>query len=437
MDGKAEAILQEAQKRFAAAEVYVESGETRAVEFENNNLKRVAARQYRGVGLRVIHEERIGFASTTDLRDPSKLVEMAAASAQFGEKARFEFPAQPDGLPDVDVEDPALREVQYEQLVEMGREALAMSRSADKEYLFSATVSTKLSEARLLNTNGLDIAQTFTDMAASVEIETVIDEGLLEVYEQKGWGQPFQSVTDIATVALEKMRQGRVVVKGKQEVVPVLFTPKAVHNLLSPVMIALSGKHVHKGSSVLAGRLGEEVLDKRISIFEDPHVPFAPGSARADSEGLPTRRFSLIENGALESYLLDLQTAGLLGMEPTASGYRSYATQPSPAASNTVVGAGEETTEDMIAAMKRGIVVDQTLGSGQSNILAGEISVNVELGFLIEDGEVKGRVKDCMVAGNVYDLLSRVEGVGSERQWIGAEFVPAICVGGIKLAAQG
>jgi PmbA protein len=102
-----------------------------------------------------------------------------------------------------------------------------------------------------------------------------------------------------------------------------------------------------------------------------------------------------------------------------------------------VVGAGEDATEDMIAAMKRGIVVDQTLGSGQSNILAGEISVNVELGFLIENGEVRGRVKDCMVAGNVYDLLSRVEGVGSERQWIGAEFVPAICVGGIKLAAQG
>jgi len=42
-------------------------------------------------------------------------------------------------------------------------------------------------------------------------------------------------------------------------------------------------------------------------------------------------------------------------------------------------------------------------------VLAGEFSVNVALGFLVEDGRIKGRVKDCMVAGNVYDILKKVE----------------------------
>jgi PmbA protein len=124
-------------------------------------------------------------------------------------------------------------------------------------------------------------------------------------------------------------------------------------------------------------------------------------------------------------------------MQSTGSGRRSYASQPSPGGSNTVVEPGTDSFVDMIAGLKRGLIVDQTLGAGQSNILAGEFSVNVWLGFLVEDGHVRGRVKDCMVAGNVYEVLKRVEAVGSEAQWLGSTCVPPIMVGGLKLAAQG
>jgi PmbA protein len=150
---------------------------------------------------------------------------------------------------------------------------------------------------------------------------------------------------------------------------------------------------------------------------------------------VPTRPTLLLEKGVLKSYLLDLQTAGLLGMQPTGHGYRSYASRPSPSSSNLVVGPGTDSYQDMLAGLERGLIVDQTLGSGQSNLLAGEFSVNVALGFLVEGGKIKGRVKDCMVAGNVYDLLNQVEGISRERQWVGSEHVPAICVRGIKLAA--
>jgi PmbA protein len=90
----------------------------------------------------------------------------------------------------------------------------------------------------------------------------------------------------------------------------------------------------------------------------------------------------------------------------------------------------------MIASMDTGLIVDQTLGSGQSNTLAGEFSVNVALGFVVRDGQIQGRVKDAMVAGNVYELLSEVEGVGQQRRWMGSDLMPAICVSGIKLAEQ-
>jgi PmbA protein len=217
---------------------------------------------------------------------------------------------------------------------------------------------------------------------------------------------------------------------------PVVFTPKAADNLISPLLTALSGKLVQKGSSVLAGKMNERVLDESISIWDDPSVPWAPGSGPCDDEGLPTRKFALVEEGRVSSFMLDLQTAGLLDMPPTASGYRSWSSRPSPASSNTVVSGGDVPYEELLGGLERGLVVDQTLGSGQSNTLAGEFSVNVSLGFLIENGEIRGRIKNCMVAGNVYELLNNVEWVGMERQWVSSDYLPAICVRGIRPAVS-
>ncbi|MDP6439516.1 MAG: TldD/PmbA family protein [Candidatus Brocadiia bacterium] len=437
MANEAELILEEAQRRFGQAEVFEEEGETRSAEYEDNRLKRASARQFRGVGLRVIHEGRIGFASTTDLRDPGRLVRMAAESAQFGEKAVFELPGQPAALGDTPLDDQAVRDLTHERMVEMGREALEKSLAARAEYQFGASVGTRTASVCILNTSGLDVGCAKTDMAGSVSLQEVSDSGLLWTYEHKEWGQPFDSLIDITEVALDKMRQAATIAPVRAETLPVIFTPKAVGNLLDPIMIALNGKLVHKGSSRLADRRGKKILDERITVTDDPTIPFAPASTPTDGEGLPARRTGLIERGVLKTYLLDLQTAGLLGMDPNANGHRSYASLPRPSSTNTVVEPGGDSYEDMVAGLERGLIVDQTLGAGQSNVLAGEFSVNVHLGFLVEEGKVRGRVKDCMVAGNVYDLLSNIEAIARERQWMGSDHLPAICVSSIKLAAQG
>jgi len=49
---------------------------------------------------------------------------------------------------------------------------------------------------------------------------------------------------------------------------------------------------------------------------------------------------------------------------------------------------------------------DQMLGGGSS--ISGDFSINVDLGFLVQNGQVVGRVKDTMVAGNVYTALKHV-----------------------------
>jgi len=221
------------------------------------------------------------------------------------------------------------------------------------------------------------------------------------------------------------MSEREAVLAGEQ--MPVLFTPHAVGFLLSTFEANTNGKAVQKGASVLAERMGRKVLDERVTIWDDPLVDYANGSCAVDAEGVPAQRKALFENGVLRSFIFDLQTAGMMGVRSTGNGMRGYAGQPHPANTNIRVAPGGTPYKELLAGIKRGLLIDQALGAGQSNVLAGAFSVNVELGFLVENGEVVGRVKDCMLAGNAFDAFNNIRDISSETEWHGASELPAIC----------
>jgi PmbA protein len=99
---------------------------------------------------------------------------------------------------------------------------------------------------------------------------------------------------------------------------------------------------------------------------------------------------------------------------------------PSPSFSNLVVGTGDSSFDDMISSIKYGLYVCEFLGGGMSNMLAGDFSVNVELGYLIENGRVSGRVKDTMLTGNVYELLKSIDAIESRTHKKGSLYAPHI-----------
>ena len=101
-----------------------------------------------------------------------------------------------------------------------------------------------------------------------------------------------------------------------------------------------------------------------------------------------------------------------------------FSSQPSPGNSNITVEPGTMSFEAMIKDIRYGLLVDQVLGGGQSNVLAGEFSVNIDLGYLIENGEIVGRVKDCMFAGNAFEVFNNIVAIGDKAEWHGSIKVP-------------
>ncbi len=430
-----EEILSRASASADSAEVFYESSESRPVEFENNRLKYIATKSGRGVGLRVIRNGRIGFSCTSDFSRLDELVRNAIESAAFGQPARFTFPAACKPA-EVKVFDDAVPAFTTRQMTELGQEAIDRILARRPDVQCSAYISADISEERLANTSGLDLAHRSTSSSLHVNALAVGDDGLLWV----GDGRSSAALrTDIAPLVqkvisdLDLAAQEASISTGSY---PVIFTPDAMGVLLISISQGVNGKLIQKGASPLAGRIGERILDERITIVDDGLIDYAPSSAPHDTEGLASGRTPLLENGVLANYLFDLQTAGMMGARPTGNGLRGYTSQPGPGHNNTIIRPGGTSFDDMCRDIRKGLLVDGVLGAGQSNTLAGEFSVNVALGFLIENGTPVGRVKNCMIFGNVYDLLrDGIAAIGDTPEMKGSLSVPHFCLKDVSVGS--
>ena len=104
---------------------------------------------------------------------------------------------------------------------------------------------------------------------------------------------------------------------------------------------------------------------------------------------------------------------------------------------NVLVGEGTTSFEDMIRDIVEGIIVENVMGLGQGNVISGVFSVNVSLGYKIEKGEIVGRVKDVMLAGNSYDALNHVAAIGDRAEWVwGSLKTPPIQIEGLSVVAK-
>ena len=116
---------------------------------------------------------------------------------------------------------------------------------------------------------------------------------------------------------IEDLRHAEKTVDAPTGRVTALVDPQMTRTLLQAVALGVSGRNVAKGDSPLRGRLGEQVLDPSLSLIDDPHVDYAPGSTEIDADGVPTRRVTVVDRGVVASFLYDLDSAGLAGTDPT------------------------------------------------------------------------------------------------------------------------
>jgi len=176
----------------------------------------------------------------------------------------------------------------------------------------------------------------------------------------------------------------------------------------------LEGDFNRKGSSAFAGRIGQRVASKGVTVLDDGTLSDRRGSLNVDDEGNMTQRNVLIEDGILKGYIQDNMNARLMGVAPTGNGRReSYAHVPMPRMTNTYMLAGDKSPEEIIASVKKGVYASN-FGGGQVDITSGKFVFSASQAWWVENGKLLYPIKGATLVGNGPDALTRVSLIGSD-----------------------
>lgn len=432
-----EEILARASKVAEEAEVFMVSSEETPVEFETNRLKHIQSKQNSTVALRIIKNGRIGYATSTRVDDIEELIDNALATAEFGTEARFILPSL-TAYPQIEVFDPDIEKVTLEQMVEFGQGMIDTLTRHTTRLICEAGVIRVITNASIINSRGGQAGYKQSVFITAIEGQLIRDTDMLFVGEHQSSCHPLLEIEDITGKVLQQLEWARENAPVPTKSLPVVFTPHGIVSAFAgPLIAAFNGKTVLEGASPIGKKLGQTVFDKRLSLRDDPTIDYRPGSGPCDDEAVPSEVTPLVTEGKVSNFLYDLQTAALANTRSTGNGHRSQGGQPSPSPSAFVITPGDASFDDIVRDIKEGVVVEQLMGASQGNVLGGDFSGNVLLGYKVEGGKIVGRIKDTMVSGNIYKLLKQVAAIGSDTRWIGGFLsTPSIYCPSVSVASR-
>ena len=416
-----------AQSGADAAEVFQSRSLSRPVFFEANRLKQLESADSEGTALRLWKNGCPGLAVAYGPVEAQALVDRAIALSQLNEPEDVELaPASQLIYPDMG------EVVSVETLVEWGKQAIELVRDHYPDVLCAGGWECESETTRLITSNGLDCGYTDTTLSGFLEVEWVRGDDFLNVSD----GQTLRDNLDpvlVAHLIMQRLEWAKENVGAPIGRVPILFTSKAADMLWGTVQAALNGKQVIEGASPWSDRLNQSVMSPSLTISQKPEA--GPFSCPFDDEGTPTRPMTFIDKGVLQMFYADRTTGKILGSGTTGNGFRpGLGSYPNPGLFNMLIEPGVKSFPELISTMEDGLVLDQMLGGGSS--ISGEFSINVDLGYRVQKGQIVGRVKDTMVAGSVYTALKNLVELGGDGDWNGSCHTPSLIVEGLSVTGR-
>jgi TldD protein len=178
----------------------------------------------------------------------------------------------------------------------------------------------------------------------------------------------------------------------------------------------LEGDFNRKGSSAFAGKLGQKVAAKGVTVVDDGTLSGRRGSLNVDDEGNPTQCTTLIENGRLTGFMQDAMNSRLMKMPLTGNGRReSYASLPLPRMTNTYMLSGDKDPGEILASIKKGLYA-VNFGGGQVDITNGKFVFAATEAYWVENGKIQYPVKGATIIGNGPESLKQVSMIGNDLQ---------------------
>ena len=428
-----------------AAEVYTAGNDSFRAMAHQGEVDNYSVSSRSGLSLRGLYQGKMGYASTEAYDDEAigMLVNGVKESAELvDDDAVQEIYRGDENYPQIDNYAPALDQVSEEEklrfLLDMEDKALHCGDERIKQVDYNM-ISTRSSEAQIVNTYGLHLKQRDNMVVAYVSV--VAKEG-----ERVATGSGMGCGRDFSKLSAEKLAKDAVdealfylnaapVPSGTYRVI---FDNHCMPDMLGVFSSVFSADAAQKGMSLLAGREGEVIAADCVTLMDDPHLAGGPVSSGFDAEGVATQVKAVIDGGKLTTLLHNLKTARKAGVKSTGNASKAgYSSPISVEPSNFYFKPGTQTLAQLMENMGEGLVITDVSGlHAGANPVSGDFSLLAK-GYTVENGKKGRAVEQITVAGNFYTMLKNIRAFANDLEFFGSPVgSPSVDVGEMNVAGK-
>ena len=432
---KAEKALKYAKSLGAnEASVGFADGEGFSVTARNRAIETVQDYKDQSFSITVYLDKSVGSASSNNLSESAikatidKAFSLSSLTATDDCNGLADKERMAPGAKDLDLYFPWNLDIKEAETMAIECEASALEYDDKVINSEGATVGSYVNQSLYANSHGFSGETKSTGHSISCTA-IASDNGLMEMdydYTSARHYKDLQDHKEIGSLAAKQALDHLGSKKIKTTKAPVVFSPRVSSSLISHLMTAISGSSLYRNASFLVDSKDKKICPEFISIREEPHLKRGFSSCYFDAEGVETIPRCIVENGVLKGYLLSSYSARRLGLDTTgnAGGHHNLIVEPT----------ADENLESMIKNIDSGFLVTGLIGYGV-NIVNGDYSRGAN-GFWIENGEIAYPVSEVTVAGNLKDMLMRINTIGNDPEKKGSIFSGSILIDDLMIAGE-
>jgi PmbA protein len=415
-----DAALDALKATGATGDVFLREAQSGSVEIKEGAVESVIARGERGIGIRVLDDQRLGFAYTSDLSAGGirACVDIARRMSALTERDEdLALATRPIDDANLDIYQAGIvdRPLSERAAIALAVEEAARSTDPRVKQFRKTTYSDSESTTVIATTTG--VRASFRESYCGAMTSAVAsDNGDRQIgyhgeaARRFGELDPDRVGQRAAQRAVEKLGAKPLATQK----VPVVLDPWMAMELLRAIGPLFSADNVLKGRSLFANKIGQRVANDRVTIVDDARRPRGLRSAPFDGEGVVTTTRTLVERGMLRGYLTSIKTAKKLGDPPTGNARRGgYGSPARIGPSNLFVAAGTDDAQAIVGGLDHALAVTSLLNLHTIDPVSGEFSLGAT-GNYLERGNRVHPAQGITIAGNLTHLLSSVVGVGTD-----------------------
>ncbi len=431
-------------KGASGAECTLSEGDEFSVSVRMSEVETLKEAGSRSAGIRILIGKRVGSSYTSDLT-PEGISQMLDAAFQIGEITTEDpFAGLPDAADlgkldgDLQLYSAEIDGISTPEKIELARRTEAAALAYDPRITNSKGASFDTYTGRRVFANSLGFSGEYRSSYCSLSVMPVAKQGT--VMERDYWHSSSRRFAgldqpeEVGRIAAERVIRRLGAQKVSTQKVPVIFEPRTAKSMLGHVFEAVDGRSIYRGSSFLAGKLGQKIAAESVNIIDDGTIPGLMGTSPFDDEGVPSRRTVVLENGVLRNYLLNSYAARKLGLHTTGNASRGVTGNAGISNGNFYLEKGSLSREEMIRGVKNGFFVTELIGQGV-NIVTGDYSRGAA-GIWIRDGELAFPVSEVTIASTLQEMLTGIVGIGNDLRFRGSMESPTLMIGEMTVGGR-